>query len=131
VSITLDPRTMTEGGTGLEPGQVVHPWAYGKFSRASGLPGLPEEGDIWVCKLGWWKGAPWDVLAYAQDHSTYPCDSTLEQLYDAAEFEAYHQLGEATVRAAAKECTPPLTCSATAGQGGSPVLAQLGSATKA
>ena len=110
VSVTLDPTTMTKGGTGLKPGQVVHPWAYGTFSRASGSPGLPDEGDIWVCKLGWWTEAPWDVLAYAQDHSTYPCDSTLEQLYDAAEFEAYHELGEAAVRAAAEECAPPLTC---------------------
>ena len=110
VSVGLDPTTMTKGGTGLKPGQVVHPWAYGTFSRTPGRPGLPEQGDIWVCKLGWWTEAPWDVLAYAQDHSTYPCDSTLDQLYDAAEFEAYHQLGEAAVRAAAEECTPPLTC---------------------
>ena len=110
VSVTLDPTAMTKGGTGLKPGQVVHPFAYGTFSRAPGSPGLPEEGDIWVCKLGWWTEAPWDVLAYAQEHSTYPCDSTLDQLYDAAEFEAYHQLGEAAVLAAAEECTPPLTC---------------------
>jgi hypothetical protein len=61
-----------------------------------------------VCKLGWWNGAPWDILAYAQGHSTYPCDSTLEQLYEAAEFEAYHELGGATVLAAADECKPPL-----------------------
>ena len=128
VSITLDPTTMIEGGTGLKPGQVVHPWAYGTFSRAAGLPGLPEEGDIWVCKLGWWTEAPWDVLAYAQDHSTYPCDSTLEQLYDAAEFEAYHELGEAAVLAAAKECTPPLTCPVPVGHGSPPTPAQLGNA---
>jgi hypothetical protein len=108
VNITLDPTTMIEGGTKLAPGQVVHPWAFGTFARPASGDGLPEQGDIWVCKLGWWTGAPWDVLAYAKDHSTYPCDSTLEQLYDAAEFEAYHQLGEATALAAAKQCTPPL-----------------------
>jgi len=56
-----------------------------------------------VCKLGWWAGAPWDVLAYAKGHSTFPCDSTLEQLYDAAEFEAYHELGEAALQAAARD----------------------------
>jgi len=125
VNITLDPAKMIEGGTGLKPGQVIHPWAYGTFSRA---PGLPEKGDIWVCKLGWWTEAPWDVLAYAQDHSTYPCDSTLEQLYDAAEFEAYHELGQAAVLAAAKECTPPLTCPAPAGHGSPSASAQLGNA---
>ena len=77
---------------------------------AAGYPGCPSEGDIWVCKLGWWTGAPWDVLAYARDHSTYPGDSTLEQLYDATEFEAYQQLGTATVLDAAQECMPPLSC---------------------
>src|SRR5271154_2459154 len=41
VSITLYPTTMIEGGTGLKPGQVVHPWAYGTFSRAAGRRGLP------------------------------------------------------------------------------------------
>jgi hypothetical protein len=110
VDIALDPTAMVAGGSGLAPGQVVRPWAFGTFTRPAGPHGLPEQGDIWVCKLGWWNGAPWDVLAYAKDHPTYPCDSTLEQLYEAAEFEAYHELGGATVLAAAKECMPPLTC---------------------
>ena len=116
VDIVLNPSTMIEGGRGLAPGQVVHPWAFGTFTRPAGAHGLPEQGDIWVCKLGWWSGAPWDVLAYAKDHSTYPCDSTLEQLYDAAEFEAYHELGGATVLAAAKDCMPPLKCPVPAGR---------------
>ena len=108
VEITLEPTTMTSGGQHLAAGQVVHPWAHGTFSRAEEVPGLPAQGEIWVCKLGWWAGAPWDVRAYAKSHSTYPCDPTLEQLYDAEEFEAYHQLGAAAVRAAAEQCAPPL-----------------------
>jgi hypothetical protein len=112
VEIDLKPATMIEGGNGLKAGQVVRPWAHGTFTRPAGAHGLPKQGDIWLCKLGWWSGAPWDVLAYAQGHSTYPCDSTLEQLYEAAEFEAYHELGGATVLAAADECKPPLTCPA-------------------
>jgi hypothetical protein len=116
VAIDLDPTTMVKGCTKLAPGQVVRPWAHGTFTRPAGPHGLPEQGDIWVCKLGWWSGAPWDVLAYARDHSTYPCDSTLEQLYDAAEFEAYVELGGATVLAAAKECMPPLSCPVSAGR---------------
>jgi hypothetical protein len=118
VDIVLDPTTMVKGGSNLAPGQVVRPFAYGTFSRQAGPHKLPEQGEIWVCKLGWWNGAPWDVLAYAKDHSTYPCDSTLEQLYDAAEFEAYHALGEATMLAAAQNCRPPLRCPVPAGQGG-------------
>ena len=106
VDIELNPTTMC--APGLAPGQVVRPWAYGTFSRPCAAPDLPRTGEIWVCKLGWWNDAPWDVLAYAKSHPTFPCDSTLEQLYDAVEFEAYHQLGAAAVLATAKDCTPPL-----------------------
>jgi hypothetical protein len=101
VEIDLDPTTMIKGGTQLAAGQVVRPWAYGKFSRPVAVPGLPQQGEIWICKLGWWTDAPWDVLAYARNHSTYPCDSTLQQLYDANEFSAYQELGAAAVLDAA------------------------------
>jgi hypothetical protein len=87
---------------------VVRPWAHGTFTRPQKVAGLPSQGDIWVCKLGWWSGAPWDILAYARGHPTYPCDSTLEQLYNSDEFRAYHQLGVVTVLDAAKRCRPPL-----------------------
>jgi hypothetical protein len=108
VEIDLNPTTMCKPG--LDNGQVVHPWAYGTFTRPNPEPGsdLPRQGQIWVCKLGWWDGAPWDVVAYAKSHQTFPCDSTLEQLYDAGEFEAYHQLGAAAAHDAAVHCVPLL-----------------------
>jgi hypothetical protein len=122
----------------LRPGQVLRPWAYGTFTRpdaasaqqadtqagqngngrATGRNGangqhadreLPPAGEIWICKLGWWDQAPWDVRAYAAGHSSYPCDTTLQQLYDGAEFEAYHELGAAAVSAAAKAGDLPLS----------------------
>jgi hypothetical protein len=68
----------------------------------------PASGNLWVCKLGWWDGAPWDVRAYAAGHSTYPCDPTMQQLYDGAEFDAYHELGACSVAAAANEGQLPL-----------------------
>ena len=102
--ITLNPSTMWT--TGLEAGQVRHPWVSGTFTRPPYC--LPAEGRIWVCKLGWWDGAPWDVLAYAKGHSTFPCDGTLQQLYDVAEFDAYHQLGAASAAGATEYCDPPL-----------------------
>jgi hypothetical protein len=126
VDIDLEPATMVAGGDKLAPGQVVRPFAYGTFTRPADAHKLPEQGDIWVCKLGWWSEAPWDVVAYAKDHPTYPCDSTLEQLYDAAEFEAYRELGQATVPLAAKECSPPLRCPVPAGQGSPSAPHQLG-----
>src|SRR5262249_9760216 len=85
----------------------VRPWAHGWFRRPPGKHGLPQQGEIWVCKLGWWAGAPWDVLAYAKSHATFPGDSTLEQLYDAPEFDAYHELGVATGQDAVQHCVPP------------------------
>jgi hypothetical protein len=106
VDIKLKPATMSKPG--LDPGQVAHPWAYGTFTRTDPEPHQPRQGQIWVCKLGWWEGAPWDVLAYAKRYPTFPCDSTVEQLYDATEFEAYHQLGAAAAAGAAKDCMPPL-----------------------
>jgi hypothetical protein len=93
VEIHLDPATMIRGGSNLDlRGQVVHPWAHGRFRRPQPVPGLPVEGDIWVCKLGWWAGAPWDVVAYAKGHPVYPCNPKPEQLYDAAELDAYLKL---------------------------------------
>ena len=106
VEISLDPTVMLKGGGKLAPGEVVRPWAYGTFCRpqsdfAPDGTQLPGTGRIWVCKLGWWTGAPWDVLAYARHNPTYPCDSTVEQLYNANEFSAYQELGAATVLNAA------------------------------
>lgn len=83
----------------------------GTHSQANGQGADREPlfaGEIWICKLGWWDQAPWDVRAYAAGHSTYPCDGTLQQLYDGAEFEAYHELGASAVIAAAKGGELPL-----------------------
>jgi hypothetical protein len=83
----------------------------GVLSQANGQRAdreLPAAGEIWICKLGWWDRAPWDVRAYAAGHSTYPCDPTLQQLYDGAEFEAYHELGASAVIAAAEAGRLPL-----------------------
>jgi len=95
--ITLDPRQMISpldpGMPALAQGQVVRPWATG---TASG-PSSASPSPIVVCKLGWWKGAPWDVCAYAAGHSSYPTESTLDQLYDFAEFDAYRELGWSAV----------------------------------
>jgi hypothetical protein len=127
VDIDLNPSEMAGNGqsvdSALKQGQVLRPWARGTFIRP---PRLAEHGhqtgngqqatadrqlasgNLWVCKLGWWDGAPWDVRAYAAGHSTYPCDPTMQQLYDGAEFDAYHELGACSVIAAAAEGQLPL-----------------------
>ncbi len=91
--VVLHPAQMIAAADGgappLAPGQVVRPWVSGSFTGQA----APGPGVIVVCKLGWFAGAPWDVCAYAAGHPTYPSESTFMQLYDAAEFDAYRELG--------------------------------------
>jgi hypothetical protein len=119
VQVSLNPTDMVRpagSAVSLHSGEVVQPWAHGTFTRPNviGLDttdtgtGEPSAGRIWVCKLGWWQGASWDIRAYAAGHPTYPCDTTLQQMYDGAEFEAYHELGASAVLAAAQEGQLPL-----------------------
>jgi len=75
---------------------VVSPSVSGEFTHYP-LSGSPVDGAILVCKLGWWEDAPWDIRAYAAGHPSYPADPTIEQLYDSAEFDAYRELGSASV----------------------------------
>jgi hypothetical protein len=105
VQIDLDPTTMVRGGRDLAPSQVVSPWAYGRFYRPQQV--ASQLGDIWMCKPGWWTDAPWDVVAYAKRHPSYPSGSSLEQpqLKDFTDFEAYRQLGVATIVDVAKHWT--------------------------
>jgi hypothetical protein len=91
ITIDIEPETMVENG------KVVRPYAHGTFTRTWD-PTLPT-GTIRLCKLGVWPGAPWDVQAYADRHPTFPTDSTVQQLYDDEEFEAYRALGRAAATA--------------------------------
>ena len=47
--------------------------------------------------------AAWDVVAYAKNHRAYPCEPTLQQLYDGSEFEAYRELGAQAVDVATSD----------------------------
>jgi hypothetical protein len=103
-------RAVPGGSEPAVPGGA-EPAVAGGREQAAPLP----PGKIWVCKLGWWEGAPWDVRAYALGHPDYPCDPTLQQLYDGAEFEAYQALGVWSVKAAANEGELPLALPAPGG----------------
>lgn len=90
--IDIEPEEM------VEDGKVVRPWVTGSFTYTWDARQPPREGRIHVCKLGVWPGAPWDVQAYAVRHPTFPTDSTVQQLYDDEEFEAYRALGQAATK---------------------------------
>ena len=107
VDITLDPTVMCPSPL-PHAGEVRQPWAKGTFARIEGWPARPGgpapalSGTIWVVKLGWWRGVPWDVQAYAEGHSTFPTDPTLYQLFSDAEFDAYRELGASAADLAVK-----------------------------
>lgn len=106
--IDIEPRVMElttvagpdDKATGTEPparkAEVRQPFAVGSCRYANG-----SVCEINVIKLGVWEGhdLPWDVRAYHEAHPTFPHDSTLQQLYDDEDFEAYRELGEASMRA--------------------------------
>lgn len=120
--IAINPVTMTTPSAGSAPklgnGEVVCPWASGTFTPLAA--GTGPGNTIVVCKLGWWTGAPWDVRAYAAGHPSYPTDSTLEQLYDSAEFDAYRELGACSVRLAMRDSVLDRSGNAAAKTAGTP-----------
>src|SRR6201999_2316713 len=60
VEIDLKPNEMIDDhGPDLAAGEVTRPWAAGSFRRLD----TEATGKLWVCKLGWWKGAAWDIVA--------------------------------------------------------------------
>jgi hypothetical protein len=91
----------------LEETAVYVPDNYHRPARAHPPSAVTRRRGVGATRPTPAAGAPWDVLAYARQHRTLPCDSTLEQLYDATEFEAYQQLGAATVQDAAGHRIPP------------------------
>jgi hypothetical protein len=105
MSIELDPSKMCASKS-LAPGEVTRPWATGPFSPVPEWQGdeagpdghTPRAGgNIWVCKLGWSQASPWDVRAYAKEQPDFPTQSTAQQLYDGAQFDAYRELGLSSV----------------------------------
>jgi hypothetical protein len=104
VEIDIDP-------TGLRPDPVTHrcaaPYAAGEFRYPGQDGGRPHQ--LLYLKLAVPDGAPWDVVSYQDAHPAFPTDSTLQQLYDDQEFEAYRALGYHCASQALRDirCTEP------------------------
>lgn len=105
VEVSIEPASMEEGLakdakiSGRVP-DVARPFATGTF-RYTRDPDAGQAGELAMIKLGVWPGQdlPWDVRAYFANHRTFPRDSTLKQLYNDDDFEAYRELGHASMRA--------------------------------
>lgn len=72
-------------------GTVHYPSTSGRYGDD------PFTGTLHYVKLGVPRHAPWSVRSYASSHAAFPCDPTLDQLYDADRFEAYRELGAYSV----------------------------------
>ena len=94
VEIDIDPAAAMAPAGGAQPGGA-QPWV-GKAwcTGAIHYPGQPEPGTLVYIKAGVPADAPWDVRDYAEAHSHFPTDPTLDQLYDAGRVSAYRALGE-------------------------------------
>jgi hypothetical protein len=76
-----------------DTGLCARPYAVGTFSYPDPAKNTAGPHHLIYLKLAVPAGAPLDVLAYRRTHTTFPTDSTLQQLYDDQEFEAYRELG--------------------------------------
>jgi hypothetical protein len=98
VEIDIEPEKM------VRDGHVVQPYVHGTFTYTWDED--RPHGIIHLVKLGVWPGAPWDVQAYKSRHPTFPCDSTIQQMYDDEEFEAYRALGRAATHSMLESFVP-------------------------
>jgi hypothetical protein len=98
VEIDIEPEKMVRND------HVVQPYVHGTFTYT--WDDDRPHGIIHLVKLGVWPGAPWDVQAYASRHPTFPCDSTIQQMYDDEEFEAYRALGRAATHSMLESFVP-------------------------
>jgi hypothetical protein len=101
VSVDIHPESeMAPQG----PRPTSGPW-YVQVPFCKGTINYPDgqTGTIAFVKAGVPANAPWSVLAFANDNPEFPCDPTLDQLYDADRFDAYRELGEFCVDRAIEE----------------------------
>jgi len=85
VAVDINPETMAPA----EHSRFVKvPFVKGTITYADGTT-----ASLVVVKAGVPEDAPWSVRSYHSSHPGFPCDPTLDQLYDAERFEAYRELG--------------------------------------
>ena len=84
------------------PWYVKAPYCRGTITYPDG-----QVGTLVVVKAGVPTNAPWSVTSFADQNPKFPCDPTLDQLYDADRFDAYRELGEFCVDEAIKTVPTP------------------------
>jgi hypothetical protein len=95
ITVVPDPiAPVTPSANGARPDrEVAQTVVEGSFRYRDD----PESsGTLLYARLGVTPNHPWDVRAYLRANANFPNASTLAQLYDGAEFEAYRAMGERT-----------------------------------
>jgi hypothetical protein len=102
VTVAIEPRVMAP--TAAAPTFVPTPFCHGTITYPPETPGGPPlTGTLVVVKAGVPADAPWSVGYYHASHETFPCDTTLDQLYTADRFDAYLALGRCAMTRAFSE----------------------------
>jgi hypothetical protein len=72
---------------------VKQPYCTAKITYPKTADHEAAEGTLVVVKAGVPRGAPWAVEYYRNSNPKFPCDSTVDQLFTAEQFDAYVALG--------------------------------------
>jgi hypothetical protein len=95
ISVQIDPEKhmKPQAAQAGRPVQFVDkPFCVGKITYPDQTTGI-----LIHVKAGVPTNAPLSVQSFARQHQNFPCDSTLDQLYDADRFDAYRELGAFSV----------------------------------
>ena len=105
VSFAHDPKADMAPTTAQPPaGQpwfVKSTYCGNTFKYADDTPGV-----LIIVKAGVPKAAPWSIRSYQSEHTRFPCDPTMDQLFDGERFDAYRSLGRFSVTQALKSFSP-------------------------
>jgi hypothetical protein len=89
VSIAIDP----EGDMAPEEGQEDPQYVKAPYSKGTITYADDTQASIVIVKAGVPKDAPWSIRSFQAQNPKFPCDPTLDQLYNAERFDAYRMLG--------------------------------------
>jgi hypothetical protein len=105
ITFAIDPKAaMAPRGGVTHPNTqrfVPQPYCVGAFQYPDGT-----KGTLVIVKAGVPANAPWSIRSYQAQHPSFPCDPTVDQLFDADRFDAYRELGRFSVAEALATHTP-------------------------
>jgi len=103
IEVAVDPIGAMQPETDT-PQYVKSPFCTAKITYPpTTADGAAGTGTLVVVKAGVPSDAPWAVDYYRAAHPSFPCDSTMQQLYTAERFDAYVALGHFSMQMAFRD----------------------------